>query len=214
MRLSVARSRTFLGGLALALSILVAGHTTLAAADPEGAQKFIADMAAQAVTVLKSTEPGSPQREQGLAPILRQNFDLPYLAQLALGRTWRDLSPADRQRLVDAFADWVVKTQSRRLGQYAGEQFQVTGAKSAGGDDTMVATQISAGRLTQPVNVGWRVRGSGTRFQVIDVVIEGVSMVVTYRSEFAPIVERGGVQALISEIEKRANGAASAEANG
>jgi phospholipid transport system substrate-binding protein len=68
----------------------------------------------------------------------------------------------------------------------------------------MVSTQIEGGKLQQPIKVDWRVREGDGVYRVIDVVIEGVSMVVTYRGEFQEIVERGGVEALKAELAARA----------
>jgi phospholipid transport system substrate-binding protein len=174
----------------------------VAATDPAAARAMIEKLAADTVAVLRSTEVGSQDRAQKLAQILRRGFDLPYLAQLAVGRGWRDMSQAERDRFIKVFTEWVVQTQSVRLGQYAGEQFEVGQTQPTGDRDVMVASKISGGKLTQPVDVDWRVRSSRAPL-IIDVVIAGVSMVVTYRNEFQPIIQRGGVQALIEELEKR-----------
>ena len=187
--------------LSLAVSLPQLVH---AAADPAAGKALIGRLAKDTVAILRSTEPGSRERESQLARVLRQGFDLPYLAQLAVGRDWRDMADGDRQRFIQVFTEWVVQTQSARLGQYAGEQFDVGAAQPTGDQDVMVQSQISGGKLTQPVDVAWRVRDSRGQPLIIDVVIGGVSMVVTYRNEFQPIIQRGGVQALISELEQRA----------
>lgn len=178
-----------------------------AAAPVDGARAFITELATETVEILKATQPGSPEREAGFAKLLRAGFDLPYLAQLAIGREWRTMSDAEKQRFIEAFTEWVVKTQSVRLGQYAGEQFNVTGAQPSGNTDVLVATQIAGGKLTQPVQVDWRVRERSDGFKIIDTVIAGVSMVLTYRGDFQPILQRGGVDALIAELRQRAGSA-------
>jgi phospholipid transport system substrate-binding protein len=180
--------------------------TPARAADVESARAFLEGIAAETLGILEQTEPDSPERQAGLSAVLEQGFDLPYLAQLAVGQPWRDLDEAERQRFVEVFSDWALASQSQRLGQYSGEQFEVTNAQEASAEDVMVSTEISGGKLAEPVAVDWRVRTSDGENRIIDVVVEGVSMVVTYRGEFQPIVQEGGVDALLNELEARSGG--------
>ena len=188
---------------ALGLAGLLAGAAAASAA-ANGAEAMIDGLTKEAVQILQTTEVHSRERKAGLRAILERGFDLPYLAQLAVGRSWRDLSDVERREFTRIFTRWVLETQSTRLGQYAGEEITVEGSRPAGQGDTMVSTQIRGGKLRQPIQVDWRVREEGGDWRVIDVVVEGVSMVVTYRSEFQAIVERGGVEALKAELAAQA----------
>jgi len=188
---------------ALGLAGLLAGAAAASAA-ANGAEAMIDGLTKEAVQILQTTEVHSRERKAGLRAILERGFDLPYLAQLAVGRSWRDLSDVERREFTRIFTRWVLETQSTRLGQYAGEAITVEGSRPAGQGDTMVSTQIRGGKLRQPIQVDWRVREEGGDWRVIDVVVEGVSMVVTYRSEFQAIVERGGVEALKAELAAQA----------
>jgi hypothetical protein len=99
---------------------------------------------------------------------------------------------------------WVVETQSARLSQYAGEAIVIRNSQPVGEGDTMISTEIQGGKLQQPIQVDWRVRERDGDYRIIDVLIAGVSMVVTYRNEFQAIVERGGAEALKAELAARA----------
>jgi phospholipid transport system substrate-binding protein len=189
---------------ALCLAGLLARASAAGAAEAGGAEAMIAGLTQEAVRILETTEVSSRQRQAGLRAILERSFDLPYLAQLAVGRSWRDLPEAERQEFIRIFTIWVLATQSARLSQFAGERITVEGSQPAGERDTMVSTRIQGGRLQEPIQVDWRVRAEDGAHRVIDVVIEGVSMVVTYRSEFQAIVERGGVEALKAALATRA----------
>jgi phospholipid transport system substrate-binding protein len=194
-------SRRWLAALCLALAGLLA---EAAHAAENGAEAMIDGLTKEAVRILETTDVNSQQRKAGLRAILEKGFDLPYLARLAIGRSWRELSEAERQEFVRVFTAWVLETQSARLSQYAGEQITIEGSQPAGEADTIVSTRIQGGELQQPIRVDWRVREEGGEHSVIDVVIEGASMVVTYRGEFQAIVERGGVEALKAELAARA----------
>jgi phospholipid transport system substrate-binding protein len=191
------------GLAALCLAGRLAGAAAASAA-ANGAEALIDGLTKQAVRILRTTEAHSRERQAGLRAILERGFDLPYLAQLAVGRSWRDLADGERQEFTRIFTRWALATQSARLGRYAGEDITVEGSQAAGRGDTMVATQIRGGKLPQPIQVDWRVREEGGVWRVIDVVVEGVSMVVTYRGEFQAIVDRGGVEALKAELAAQA----------
>ena len=91
-----------------------------------------------------------------------------------------------------------------RLGQYSGEKFKVTGARADGDKGTIVDSNIL--RDPQPaVRVQWRVRQRDGHLKIVDVVVEGVSMAVTQRSEFASVIrKRGGqVSGLIEDLRAK-----------
>jgi phospholipid transport system substrate-binding protein len=194
-------SRRWLAAFCLALAGLLA---EAAHAAENGAEAMIDGLTKEAVRILETTDVNSQQRKAGLRAVLEKGFDLPYLARLAIGRSWRELSEAERQEFVRVFTAWVLETQSARLSQYAGEQITIEGSQPAGEADTIVSTRIQGGELQQPIQVDWRVREESGDHSVIDVVVEGASMVVTYRGEFQAIVERGGVEALEAELAARA----------
>jgi phospholipid transport system substrate-binding protein len=190
------------GLAALCLAGLLAGAAAASAAN--GAEALIDRLTKEAVRILRTTEAHSRARAAGLRAILERGFDLPYLARLAVGRSWRDLSDGERREFTRIFTHWALATQSTRLGRYAGEDSTVEGSQPAGRGDTMVATRIRGGKLPQPIQVDWRVREEGGAWRVIDVVVEGVSMVITCRGEFQAIVDRGGVAALQAELAAQA----------
>jgi phospholipid transport system substrate-binding protein len=169
----------------------------------EGAKGFIDNLAKETVEILKATQADGPDRKSRLSDVLEEGFDLPYLAQLAVGRSWRDVSEDEQQSFIEVFSNWVLQSQSARLAQYAGENITVESSNEVSDSDSMVTTRISGGELQNPVQVDWRVREENGSYKIIDVVIEGVSMVVTYRNEFQPIVEQGGIAALEAELKSR-----------
>ena len=68
------------------------------------------------------------------------------------------------------------------------------------GDDALVATEATLSSRPQPVRIDWRVRAAGAKYRMIDVAVEGVSLVVSNRSEFDSVVGRQGLDALITQI--------------
>jgi phospholipid transport system substrate-binding protein len=189
--------------LAVAGLIAAAPSTVPArAADPGRAEGFVRDLGERAITTLKEKDRPLATREQALGDILRVGFDLPLIARLALGASFRQLSEQQRTDYESVFADFVLVTYSRRLNAYAGEELVVVGAQPLTDSDVVVSSQIK--RVDgPPIKVDWRVRESGEELRIIDVIVEGVSMVLTQRNEFQSIAQQRGIDGLLTLLQSR-----------
>jgi phospholipid transport system substrate-binding protein len=169
------------------------------------ASDTVADLATQATTVLTATPIGSAERRRELERLLSAHFDMPTIARLTLGRHWRELTPADRKRYTDLFERFVLGTYAVRLDGYAGQTLRLVGERPAN-EDVMVESRLEGGS-DGPIRLDWRLRRQGEQWVIIDLLIEGISLVVTQRNEFAALIERGrGVDALMRELEQRVGG--------
>ncbi|HZA66620.1 MAG TPA: ABC transporter substrate-binding protein, partial [Geminicoccaceae bacterium] len=105
-----------------------------------------------------------------------QPIDLDLVARLILGRHWRSASDAQRQEYLELFRDYALANLASKLHLYQGQSFEVTGAKVVSDNDALV---------------------------VIDVIVAGVSLIVTLRSEFSAVIERQGFDGLLAELRQR-----------
>ena len=186
------------GALALGL-VRPASATTV---DAAGA--FVDRLGQDTISVLDRVGKDPVARQQAIAALLDQSVDLELIARLCLGRHWRAASEAQRQQYVDLFRANVLAVLARRMGYYTGgEKFVVTAARPAG-DDAMVASEIIYTTNDPPLKIEWRVRVTEGKPIIIDVLPEGVSLVLTYRSEFDEVVGRNGMDGLIAELRQRA----------
>lgn len=167
-----------------------------------GAIRFMQGLSQQAIATLQAASYTPEQREQNFRSLLAHGFDLDFIGRFALGRTYAQLTAEQRQDYAAAFNEFVLRTYSRRLGGYSGEQFEILNGRPAGEQDAVVASRIvRAGG--PPIQVDWRVRNLGGQYKVIDVAVEGVSMVLTQRQDFTAAVGSGGVEGLIAGLRAR-----------
>lgn len=174
--------------------------TNPAKADPE---VFVQTLSDDVVGTLKD---GSLDQEAKLAKLkqlLDEAADLELLAKLILGRYWRTSTETEQADYVSVFRQLVNKTMADRLSDYGGETIEVVGSQSVSERDTMVQTLVNRPGGAPPYKVDWRVRESVSQTAVIDVVAEGVSLVVTQRSEIGDIVAKEGMVGLIAKLETR-----------
>ncbi len=183
--------------------------TTTAIAAPSNAalvdeaRAFIETLSTDAITVLEDQSLNDDAREKAFRTLLSQNFDLNYIARFTLGRNARTASKGEVNAYHSLFDDYVIQAYASRLTAYAGEEIKVRGAKTAGTKDILVLTEIKNPASGQTFSAEWRVRPRGPVFRVIDIKIEGISMVITQREEFSAIIKRKGMDGLIRTLEDR-----------
>jgi phospholipid transport system substrate-binding protein len=173
-----------------------------ARADLGGAERFIQDLGDRTLAVLE--QPVGPGEKLGqLKNLLDRSTDLELVARLVLGRYWRQATPEQQAEYVRLFKDLVMQTMAERFSWYTGETFEIAGAKPVDERDTMVSTRILRPSGKAPILVDWRVRESSGSFLLIDILAEGVSLVVTQRAEAAEVIGRDGLDGLLGQMRDR-----------
>lgn len=198
--------RTFLPGLAAVLTLVVLLTQPACAERPnaDAAAKFIQSLGDRAIATLQQDNLSLEQREQVFRRLLSDGFALKLLGRFALGRHWRRATPEQRNDYAVLFSNYILKTYSKRLGGYAGETLAVTGTRDAGKQDVLVLTRISR-PSGSPLEAGWRVRTINGTMKIIDIMVEGISMALTQRQEFAAVISQRGVDGLIIALRARAD---------
>lgn len=173
----------------LLILALIAAPATMAGAATGPASKFISQLGGDALRML--ADKATPEkREAEFRRLFLKNFDVDTIARFVTGNYWRSANDAQRAEFRKLFEDYVVAAYVARLSAYSGEQFQVKDEVAAG-DDTVVNSTIIR-PSGPPVRVEWRVRSGSDGPRIIDVIVEGVSMAITQRSEFTAVMQQGG----------------------
>lgn len=198
---TISRRNTLIAAFAAVL--LMAGDISPAPAAAGEAGAFIKDMGQEAITSLTGNGISQNEREARFRKILKRAFDMKTIARFTLGRYWRLASKQERKEYVGLFEDFIVQAYALRFRDYAGEAFKVGKVRKINDRDKLVLSQIV--RLEgPPVNVHWRVRGDG-KYKIVDVVVEGVSMGITQRDEFASVIRSSGgkIAGLLTALRKK-----------
>jgi len=203
-----ALARRRLAGFVVAtLAVGLAGGGPARAEPSAPAARFVDGLGQTVLAVLRDGRLDRAARLERLSQLLEEASDLTLVARLVLGRYWREASEAQRRDFVALFRALILKTIAERLDQYGGETYEIVGVQPVDERDTIVSTRIARPGGT-PIAVDWRVRAEGGRLLLIDIVAEGVSMVVTQRSEVAEIAGRSGIDGLLREMRRRLDGTA------
>jgi phospholipid transport system substrate-binding protein len=177
-----------------------------AAADPAA---VISNLGSRALEVL-GKDASQSQRVARFRELLREDFAVPEIARFVLGRYWNVATEEQRAEFVKLFEEYIALAYSTRLAEYTGETLKVTGSRPDA-DGAVVSSQILRPAGAAPVKVDWRLIGRNGAYKISDVSVDGISMAVTQRSEFASVIQHNGgqVQGLITMLREKTGGSTS-----
>ena len=148
-------------------------------------------------------QPGdAASRAPELRRIMETRGNLPQIARFSAGRVWREMTPEQQQRFVRAFSGYVAATYSRRFNEYAGDpDIYIGRAIDAGQKGFLVESPIRQ-QQGAPIAVEWLVSDRGGKVEIVDLIIEGISLATTQREEIAAKFQSRGqdVEALITDL--------------
>ena len=205
------RRRDFLGPwlAAFFIAALVAAGLSPgpAKADDFGAEakKFIEILTSDAISMMTVKDISKIERADRFRRLMNENFAIKGIAKFVLGRHWRKATESEKKEYLQLFEDLLVDTYADRFAKYSGEKLVVNKSEVRGKGDALVHTIMIRVDGAKPLKVAWRVRGKNGIYKIVDIMIEGISMVVTQKSEFASFIQKNGgsLGPLLIELRKR-----------
>ena len=190
--------------LACCLVVLMAVPEARAEPLADGAGKFISSMASKAISALTEEGISREQRVARFRELLNDNFAVKSIGRWALGRYWRKATYAERSEYLQLFENLIVTSYVDRFEKYSGETLTVTKTEVKKAGDAIVFSQITRSEGVSSIKVDWRVRTKEGEYKIIDVIVEGISMGQTQRSEFASVIRKNGgkVKGLIAKLRQ------------
>jgi phospholipid transport system substrate-binding protein len=192
-----------LTGLAFAPTLV---RSAGAAPSPDEAPTLVKQLSEDAIKLLTGKDVPADERNRRFRQLLTKGFDVPGMGRFVLGRYWRDATEPEHEEYQKLFEDFIVATYAQRFSNYQGETLQIQGSNPEDGGKTVaVHSQIMRVNPPQPIKVDWRVEQTDQGWRIVDVVVEGVSLAVTQRSEFASVIQRNGgkISALLDTLKQK-----------
>ena len=167
---------------------------------------FIKEMSNSALALMGNNALSIGNRKAGFRALLKDHFDLKTIGKWVLGRYWRKADPDQRNEFLILFEDLMVRTYVDRFKGYKGEHLRIGNAVKVGERDALVDSMLVSPEIqVEPVKIQWRVRAGSGRYWVIDVMVAGVSLGQTQRSEFASVIRKSGgkVEGLLAQLRRK-----------
>ena len=186
----------------LLLWLVALGLATPAlAASDEPAKAFVEDVAAKTIAIVK-TDAAESAKQAELEDRFRPGVDVPFVGRFVLGQHWRAATPAQQEEYLAAYGPFLMKHYIGRLVKYSGQEVKVTKAVSEKNGSIMVTMAvINPGQ--EKFFVEYRLQPAGKSFKLIDIVVEGVGLLASQRSEFNAVVNNKGLDYLIEALKKK-----------
>jgi phospholipid transport system substrate-binding protein len=204
-------ARYVAAGLILLLGLFLLPDHARSDEKADQAGKFIANLAEEAVDALTEPDISREERETRFKKLLNEHFAVNTIGQWVLGRYWRMATLEQRKEYLNLFEQMLVVTYVSRFQRYSGETLNVqkTLVDDKSGD-AMVFSELKRRDGQAVASVGWRLRSMGDSLKIVDVLVEGVSMGQTQRSDFASVIRRHGgeIEGLLAEMRDRVKGSA------
>lgn len=169
----------------------------------QAAQSMVSHLGDEAIKTIANAALDDTAKKQSFRRLLTQNFDMSTIGRFAMGKYWRQATPQQQAEYNRLYEKMIVDVYTARFNKYSGEAFNVTGNRVDESGDIVVSSNVVPASGS-PISVDWRVRPKGGAYRIIDVMVEGVSMAVTQRNDFAGIIQQGGgtIDALLEYLKK------------
>ncbi len=193
----------------VALVIGMACAASVASAQPAAeARKALDSAVTRILTIIRNPDYVNPATRPPLRRQIEDEvynvFDFGEFSSRTVGPRWRTFNDAQKKAFSDAFADLLLNTYLNRITGYNGETVSYTGETvSPGGDRVEVRTQISM-KDGKKIPVSYRMLNKNGKWRVYDVIIENISLVKNYRTQFQDILNTATPEELISRVKAKA----------
>ena len=191
---------------ALIVALLAAAGGERAAAQDEQVIAFVQSVGADVIAILGNKDTSTfAEREAALRDVMVRGFDIPLVTRFVLGRHWKAASDEQRSEFAAIFLDFLARVYASRFDSYSygGETFTVHSAIADESGDTIVRARVARPSGADPVELDFRVRPKEGGHKVVDLYVEGISMLLTHRAEFSSVVNRDGIEGLLSGLRAR-----------
>tara|TARA_E500000331_G_C17144856_1_gene664452 strand:- start:294 stop:893 length:600 start_codon:yes stop_codon:yes gene_type:complete len=173
-------------------------------AQAANAEDFVRNMGVKAFGSLSEAGLSQDERTQRFRKLLNEAFDLPRIARFTLGRYWRTASDEQKAEFLTLFEKFVIQAYSTRFQDMSGKKLNVLTAREISASQALVLSEIQIPGKPS-VKINWRIRSKDDVHKVVDVMVEGISMSVTQRDEFAAVIRQTGgqVRGLIKALRRK-----------
>jgi phospholipid transport system substrate-binding protein len=176
------------------------------AGDDVDPSRFIQSLADRSLMIMGDNDDQIfDEREIRFRKLLIEGFDLEVIARFVVGRHWRTASDTQRAAYLELFPDYFVRIYSSRFGSFSGETVEIVRTQKSKSGDSFVQIRVNSPAVREPLHLDFRVRKVEGAYKVIDVMVEGISLLLTQRAEFTSVIAKKGFDGFLATLRERMN---------
>jgi len=171
---------------------------------PKDAETFMSTIGDQVINLLTDKTISDQERADQFREILETRFNVKAIGKFVLGRYWKQASDDEKQKFLELFKETTVASYATRFKEYTSERLEILGSRPEADGGVTVMTQIIRPN-SQKIPIDWKIFEKNGELRIYDVILEGISMGITQRSEYASVIQKGGgrVEAINKALEDK-----------
>jgi len=165
-----------------------------AAQNNEIYKNFITTLGNNIISILVNKNAPLTERKQQFRQVLRDYFDVPEIGKFVLARYWKRTTNQQKTEYLELFENAIVDNYAAQFDNYQNEKLEVQNVREGSDQGIMVMSVIKRQTGAPPLKVDWKIFQTQKGLRVYDIIVNGVSMSITQRSEYGGIISQNGGQ--------------------
>ncbi len=188
----------------LSMLIFIGVSSAKAETNEKQAEAFMTEIGEKVITLLTNKSISNQERADQFRKILETKFNVKAIGKFVLGRYWKKASEEEKKKFLNLFTETTVASYATRFKEYTSEKFEITGSRRESDGGVTVLSRIVRAN-GQNILIDWKIFEKDGELRIYDVILEGISMGITQRSEYAAVIQKGGgtIQAINNALEKK-----------
>ena len=168
----------------------------------EEEEDFVNKFAVEAITILSDETLNKNDRNNEFTNLVMSSIDINLISKFALSKSWKTATDDQKEAYINAFKKYFINSYANKLNQYSGEKILVSGSEEAGKYIIVNSNIVREGTDTLKISLKWRLLNKNGVIKIIDLNIEGISLVIAQREEFQSFLANndGSLDALITKL--------------
>ena len=166
-------------------------------------EEFVKTFSEKAISILSNTEITEQEKSKEFTSIVMSSIDLNLISKFVLSKTWKNATDDQKERYLKTFKTYFVNSYANKLNQYSGEKVQIIGSEVKGKYTIVESNIVREGTDTLQINLKWRILNRDGDIKIIDLNIEGISLIIAQREEFQSFLANNNsdLDQLITKLE-------------
>ena len=147
-------------------------------------EEFVKTFSDSAISILSNTDISEEEKSEKFTSIVMSSIDLNLISKFVLSRAWKNATDDQKERYLKSFKTYFINSYANRLNQYSGEKVKIIGSEVKGKYTIVDSHIVREGTDTLQINLKWRILNRDGDIRIIDLNIEGISLIIAQREEF------------------------------
>lgn len=198
--------RAALAAMIAAGATATIGRSSAHALETEAAESFVKNVAERLIALVRSPQEFEAKRV-AFRDLLNEAAAMPLIGRIAIGAPWRQMSDPQKTEYISVLTEYLSRIYTKRFAEYSGETLAVVGSSDRGKKGVFVQTRVERAG-SEPLKVEWRVTDRTGSIQILDIYVEGVSLLITQREDFRGQLEKNGndIDAFLARLKSLSAG--------